>query len=221
MPLFLATLLIIFIVGGLFFEMQTPGVGVSFVISLVAAALFFIPLYVAGLAEPLDIGLFLVGLALVLLEIFVVPGFGLTGILGLLCAVAGLALSLVDNTQLSTWNKDSVHAILTSLAFVVIGLTVGIFGSMALSHFLTTSKRTPAMALHKEMTPDEGYIAVQVLPKELVGKQGKTETVLRPSGKVCVNGQIYSAISEGAMLDRGVTIEVTRIENAQLYVRGL
>lgn len=221
MPLFLATLLIIFIVGGLFFEMQTPGVGVSFVISLVTAALFFIPLYVAGLAEPLDIGLFLVGLALVLLEIFVVPGFGFMGILGLLCSVAGLALSLVDNTQLLSWNKEAVHGLLTSFALVVIGLTVGILGSLALSHFLMTSKRTPAMALHKEMTPDEGYIAVQVLPKELVGQQGKTETVLRPAGKVQVNGKSYSAISEGAMLEQGVAIVVTRIENAQIYVRGL
>lgn len=219
MPITLAVLLIVFIVGGLFFEMQTPGVGVSFLISMVAAVLFFVPLYLAGLAEPLDIGLFLGGLLLILLEIFVVPGFGITGISGLLCSVAGLTLALVDNSLLKEWDKSSIHEILTSFALVVIALTIGIFGSMALSHFLTTSKRTPAMALHKEMTVDDGYVAVQALDPSLIGQEGRTETVLRPSGKVSLNGTLYTAVSEGAMLERGANVVVTRIENSQLYVR--
>ena len=213
MPITLAVLLIVFIVGGLFFEMQTPGVGVSFLISMVAAVLFFVPLYLAGLAEPLDIGLFLGGLLLILLEIFVVPGFGITGISGLLCSVAGLTLALVDNSLLKEWDKSSIHEILTSFALVVIALTIGIFGSMALSHFLTTSKRTPAMALHKEMTVDDGYVAVQALDPSLIGQEGRTE------GKVSLNGTLYTAVSEGAMLERGTNVVVTRIENSQLYVR--
>ncbi len=219
MPLVLATILIVFIVGGLFFEMQTPGVGVSFLISLVASALFFVPLYIAGLAEPLDIALFLGGLLLILVEIFVVPGFGITGIVGLLCSVGGLSLALVDNSMLWSWDKSSIHGMLTSFALVVIALTIGIFGSMVLSHFLTTSKRTPAMALHKEMTVDDGYVAVQALDKSFIGQEGTTVTVLRPSGKVELNGGLYTAVSEGAMLERGSRVVVTRIENSQLYVR--
>ncbi len=98
----LATLLVVFIVGGFFSEMQTPGVGISFAVSVVASILFFTLFYIDGYVEFLDILLFLIGLTLILLEIFVVPGFGLTGILGLLFAVAGLSLALVDNSLISS-----------------------------------------------------------------------------------------------------------------------
>ena len=97
----LATLLVVFIVGGFFSEMQTPGVGISFAVSIVASILYFTLFYIDGYVEFLDILLFLIGLILILLEIFVIPGFGLTGILGLLFAVSGLSLALVDNSLIS------------------------------------------------------------------------------------------------------------------------
>ncbi len=216
----LATVLVVFIVGGFFSEMQTPGVGISFAISMAAAVLFFILFYGKGLVEFVDILLFVVGLVLILLEIFVVPGVGLTGILGLIFVVAGLSLSLVDNSQIAALDSTATHDLLVALALVIIGLTFGIFGSMALSHFLTTSKRTPAMALHKEMTAEEGYIGVQILPESLVGKRGVAETVLRPSGKVLIDGTSYDAVALGAMIDKGTSIVVEKIESSQLYVRA-
>ena len=217
----LATLLIVFIVGGLFSEMQTPGVGISFAIAFVAAVLFFTLFYMASLVEWLDIVLFVVGVVLVLIEIFAIPGFGLTGILGLIFTIVGLALALVDNAQILELNSNSIHDMLVAVALVIIGLTVGVFGSMLLSHFLTTSKRTPAMALHKEMSPAEGYIGVQQLSPELVGKAGVAETVLRPSGKVRIEGVSYDAVALGAMIEKGASVIVQKIESNQLYVRGV
>lgn len=216
----LATVLVVFIVGGFFSEMQTPGVGISFAISMAAAVLFFILFYGKGLVEFVDILLFVVGLVLILLEIFVVPGVGLTGILGLIFVVAGLSLSLVDNSQIAALDSTAMHDLLVALALVIIGLTFGIFGSMALSHFLTTSKRTPAMALHKEMTAEDGYIGVQILPVELVGRKGVAETVLRPSGKVLIDDTSYDAVALGAMIDKGTSIVVEKIESSQLYVKA-
>lgn len=217
----LATLLVVFIVGGFFSEMQTPGIGISFAIAIIAAILFFTLFYTEGVVEFVDILLFLIGLALVLLEIFVIPGFGLAGILGLLFAIAGLSLALVDNSQISSLNSNAIHDMLVAVALVIIGLTVGIFGSMALSHFLTTSKRTPAMALHKEMTAEDGYIGVQPLAPELVGKQGTAETVLRPSGKVAIDGTSYDAVALGSMIEKGARIIVEKIESNQLYVKAV
>lgn len=217
----LATLFIVFIVGGLFSEMQTPGVGISFAIAVVAAVLFFTLFYMAGLVEWVDIVLFAVGVVLVLIEIFAIPGFGLTGILGLIFTIVGLALALVDNAQILALNSNSIHDMLVAVALVIIGLTVGVFGSMLLSHFLTTSKHTPAMALHKEMTPAEGYIGVQQLSPELVGKEGVAETVLRPSGKVLIEGVSYDAVALGTMIEKGAAVVVQKIESNQLYVRGV
>lgn len=217
----LATLLVVFIVGGFFSEMQTPGVGISFAVSIVASILFFTLFYIDGYVEFLDILLFLIGLILILLEIFVIPGFGLTGILGLLFAVSGLSLALVDNSLISSLDSNAIHDMLVAAALVIIGLTIGIFGSMALSHFLTTSKRTPAMALHKEMTAEEGYIGVQPLSPELVGREGIAETVLRPSGKVVIDGMSYDAVALGAMVAKGARIVVAKIESSQLYVKAV
>jgi len=199
---------------------QTPGVGISFAVSIVASILFFTLFYIDGYVEFLDILLFLIGLILILLEIFVIPGFGLTGVLGLLFAVSGLSLALVDNSLISSLDSNAIHDMLVAAALVIIGLTIGIFGSMALSHFLTTSKRTPAMALHKEMSAEEGYIGVQPLSPELVGREGIAETVLRPSGKVVIDGTSYDAVALGAMITKGARIVVAKIESSQLYVKA-
>lgn len=217
----LAILLIIFIVGGFFFEMQTPGVGISFVIALIASILFFTLFHIAGLVERLDIIIFAVGFLLILLEIFVVPGFGVVGILGLIGVIVGLALALIDNSRILSLDSLAIHDMLVALALVVIGLTFGIFGSMALSHFLTTSRRTPAMALHKSMHAADGYIGVLQLSPKLVGQKGEAQTVLRPAGKVTIAGTNYDAVALGSLIDKGASVVVIKIENNQLYVQAV
>ena len=76
------------------------------------------------------------------------------------------------------------------------------------------------MALHKEMTAEEGYIGVQPLSPELVGREGIAETVLRPSGKVVIDGTSYDAVALGAMIAKGARIVVAKIESSQLYVKA-
>src|SRR5690606_19340477 len=68
-------LLILLIIGGIYFEMQTPGIGFALVVAIIAAALFFAPLYIQGLADNWEIALFVIGVVLILLELFVIPGF--------------------------------------------------------------------------------------------------------------------------------------------------
>src|SRR5690606_7276184 len=87
-------LLIILILGGIYFEMQTPGVGFALVVAAIAALLFFAPLYIEGLAEHWEMALFVLGIILIALEIFVIPGFGVPGILGIIFLVCGLAFSM-------------------------------------------------------------------------------------------------------------------------------
>ena len=102
-------MLIVLIVGGLYLEVQAPGAVIPMVIATVAALVFFIPLYSMGLVQGLDLGLFLVGLLLLLIEIFAIPGFGITGVLGLLGIFTGLTLSLVDNELLFAWQAGAHH----------------------------------------------------------------------------------------------------------------
>ncbi|MGI9544618.1 MAG: NfeD family protein, partial [Cyclobacteriaceae bacterium] len=80
---FVSGILILVIVGGIYFELQTPGVGFPILAALIAAILYFTPYYLNGLAENWEIILFFVGLVLIALEVFVIPGFGIAGISGI------------------------------------------------------------------------------------------------------------------------------------------
>ncbi|MBQ1409645.1 MAG: S49 family peptidase, partial [Bacteroidales bacterium] len=90
-------ILIMLIIGGIYFELQQPGIGFPLILALSAAALYFAPLYLDGLATYWEIIIFIVGLVLIAIEIFVIPGFGVAGVLGIICVVVGLAFSMVGN----------------------------------------------------------------------------------------------------------------------------
>ena len=89
--------LIMIIVGGIYFEIKTPGLGLPTAIAITASILYFTPLYLQGYAQSWEVLLFVVGLVLIVFEIFVVPGFGVTGISGIFLVISGLFLALVGN----------------------------------------------------------------------------------------------------------------------------
>src|SRR5690606_21942023 len=93
---YLRSVLILLILAGIYFEMQSPGIGFPIVVSISAALLYFIPSYLHGLAQSWEILLFLIGIVLIVLEIFVIPGFGVAGIAGIILSLAGLVLVMLD-----------------------------------------------------------------------------------------------------------------------------
>ncbi len=90
-------LLIMLIIGGIYFELQTPGIGFPLGVAVLGAILYFAPLYLEGLAQNWEIIVFILGIVLLLVEIFAIPGFGVTGIAGTILIVIGLTLAMVDN----------------------------------------------------------------------------------------------------------------------------
>lgn len=212
-------LLIMAILGGIYFEMQTPGIGFPLVIAIVAAFAYFAPLYLEGLAANWEILIFLVGLILIAIEIFVLPGFGIAGLLGITLSFIGLVLSLIDNIN---FDFEAVHPdkILTALTTVIVALFGGFLISLFLSKrmFTANSGAFRNLSLHSAQLKEEGYIGVDTSQKSLKGKEGIAYTVLRPSGKVKIDNRIYDAVSIQGMVDRGDEIVVIRDEAAQLYV---
>ncbi|HPS11855.1 MAG TPA: nodulation protein NfeD, partial [Prolixibacteraceae bacterium] len=122
-------LLIMAIIGGIYFEMQAPGIGFALIVAGVAAVAYFAPLYLEGLAENWEIVLFVVGLILLALELFVIPGFGITGVLGIICIVVGLTLSLLNNVK---FNFDNVEgrSVFVAVLTVTLSLVFGFFLSL-------------------------------------------------------------------------------------------
>ncbi len=98
-------ILIMVIIGGIYFELQTPGIGFPSIAAIGAALLYFAPLYLDGLAANWEILIFVVGIILIALEVFVIPGFGVAGISGIILVFTGLVLSLLGNDD---FNFDSV-----------------------------------------------------------------------------------------------------------------
>jgi membrane-bound serine protease (ClpP class) len=212
-------LLIMAILGGIYFEMQTPGIGFPLIIAILAAITYFMPLYIEGLAENWEIILFVIGLILIALEIFVIPGFGVAGALGITFAILGLTLSLLDNVRLDFDGVDGT-AIVIALLTVTVSIFLGLILALWASRKMLTASKGPLhnLALNSVQTTSEGYVSVEMLQTELMGKTGFAHTVLRPSGKVEVNGEIWDAKSEDGFIEKGETIKVLRQESAQLYV---
>ena len=209
----LQSLLIMLIIGGIYFEMQTPGIGFPLATSVVAAVLYFAPLYIDGLAQSMEILAFLLGLLLLLVEIFVIPGFGIAGISGIVLIVGGLTLSLLGNRDFDFQQvsaADSGRAALT----VLVGLGIGFALILWLSHKIGSKGPLRRVALNADL----GEAISSPTHQELIGKEGIAQTVLRPSGKVQIEGQIYDGISESGFVEKGEPIVVIKSENAQLYV---
>jgi membrane-bound serine protease (ClpP class) len=211
----LQSILILLIIGGIYFELQTPGVGFPIAASIVAAILYFAPLYIEGLAQNWEILLFVVGLILVAIEVFVIPGFGITGISGMALIFAGFVLSLLDNVNFSfegVSSADTGKAFLT----VSVGLVLGMVGTIWLSSRIGTPGILRKVALNVDL---ENMTSSPVLTG-LIGQEGIAVTVLRPSGKVNIDGELYDGISESGFIEKGTAVRVVRFENAQVYVEN-
>lgn len=212
-------ILIMMILGGIYFEMQSPGIGFALLVAIVGAVLYFSPLYLEGLAANWEILVFVVGLILIALEIFVVPGFGVTGISGITLAFSGLVLSLIKNVNF-TFEHVNMGDLLIAVGTVFIGAISGITLAVYLSQKMFTTERGQFahLSLRESLKKEDGYLGVDPEILHLKGKRGVTITTLRPSGKISIEGQNYDALAESGMIDKGTRIVVIRVETAQLYV---
>lgn len=210
----LQAFLIMIIIGGIFFELQSPGIGFPTAISITAAILYFTPLYLTGYAQSWEVLIFVLGLILIVFEIFVIPGFGFAGISGIALIVASLILTLIGNVHFD-FSNVSVHEIFRSSMIVSAGMGSG----LVLIVYLSSKIGKPGIFRNIALTSDqEGFVSVSMEPTSLVGKMGEAATVLRPSGKIIIDDEYYDAISIKEFIEKGDSVKVVKYENFQLYV---
>ena len=214
----LQALMITFIIGGIFFELKAPGIGFPTAVALIAAVLYFLPLYLSGTAENWEILLFVAGVILLILELFVIPGFGIAGITGGVLMLAALILALVSNVAFD-FTLVSEGSISRSILTVMAGFVIAVLLLLFLSRRIGRKGLLYNFALHAEQAGEQGYIGVDETPRSLVGQKGVTVTRMAPSGKIKVGGEIYDAISlYGSFIEAGNEITIEKYENSQLYV---
>lgn len=218
-------ILIMCIVGGLYFELQAPGLGLPIIIAILGALLYFAPHYLEGLAQHWEILLFLAGLVLLMLEFFVVPGFGVTGVSGIVLIFASLILTMVFNVGFHfnfDPNLDVAGQIAKNTILVLCSALAGFFLALWLGKkVITADTRFGSLALKTQLVTQEGFTSADMRMNQYVGKQGVTATFMRPAGKINIDGEILEATAEHGLIDKGEKVVVTKFVNTQLFVNKL
>ena len=216
----LQSIFMMMIIGGIFVEIRTPGIGLPLLTAIIGALLYFAPGYIGHLVDAWEILLFVTGLILIALEIFVIPGFGVCGVSGIIAVVVSLTFAMIDNADLFHWDGTlNLQPVLQPLGIVIISAAAAVFGSVWLVRRLYSTRSFDHIALRQEMKASEGCTGV---PSGLDGMIGETVTVhtdMRPGGKVRTeDGRIFEAtLKFGGYASKRETLKVLNVEQGRLY----
>lgn len=216
----LQSIFMMMIIGGIFVEIRTPGIGLPLLTAIIGALLYFAPGYIGHLVDAWEILLFVTGLILIALEIFVIPGFGVCGVSGIIAVVVSLTFAMIDNADLFHWDGTlNLQPVLQPLGIVIISAAAAVFGSVWLVKRLYSTRSFDHIALRQEMKASEGFTGV---PSGLDGMIWETVTVhtdMRPGGKVRTeDGRIFEAtLKFGGYASKGETLKVLNVEQGRLY----
>lgn len=208
-------ILVMLILGGIYMEMHTPGLGFAAAVAAVATVLYFLPMFVGGNMPAWVLLCFIAGVVLIALEIFVVPGFGITGTAGIIAIVAALVGGMLSNDAVTGFDFASLCR---SLVIVGIGCLLAV-GAVV---YLTSSHGPKLLRKHTELmtelTVADGFVGVDMSPARYVGQMATTVTDMRPAGKIEIGSTVFDAVSTGPFIAARKQVKVTKYENAQLYV---
>lgn len=208
-------ILVMLILGGIYMEMHTPGLGFAAAVAAVATVLYFLPMFVGGNMPAWVLLCFIMGVVLIALEIFVVPGFGVTGISGIIAIVAALVGGMLSNDAVTGFDFASLCR---SLVVVGIGCLLAVVAVV----YLTSSHGPKMLRKHTELmtelTVADGFVGVDMSPARYVGQMATTVTDMRPAGKIEIGTTVFDAVSTGPFIAAHKQVKVTKYENAQLYV---
>lgn len=213
----IAGLLLLIGIGGIYIEFKTPGVWLPGVIGVAALAIFFGAHLVIGLADWFDVFLVLLGVLLLALEIFVVPGFGLVGVAGFSCLFIGLYLSLTRVTVPEySWDFDRLQDAAQTLATASVLFVLFV---MATWKFLPKTPLWGWMVLQHAQQPSAGYVVqTEAQVENAVGLRGTAVSMLRPAGRARFGQITYDVMTRGEFVDPGRPVEIIEAEGNRYVV---
>jgi membrane-bound serine protease (ClpP class) len=197
---------------GIIIELRTPGFGVPGALGITSLGLFFWGHWLVNLAGWEELLLVGVGLLLLALELFVLPGFGLAGVLGILAVLGGLTLSVIGagtSGQLVVW----------AVGRVALSLLVAIAASLALLPFLHRLPYGRSLVLQTGLDSLSGWASAPEADSKWVGKRGTVASPLRPAGIADLEDERVDVVSQGEYIETGAPIVVVRVEGNRIVVR--
>ncbi|MDZ4257598.1 MAG: NfeD family protein [Gemmatimonadales bacterium] len=196
---------------GLIFEIKSGAFGVGGLLSVVSLGLFFGSSFLLGLAGWEEVILLGVGLIAVAVEVFILPGFGIAGLLGAIALGAAVVLAMLGSAPTGA---DMMGA----LAVLGVAVVISVAVVFAWLRHLPTSQRFTGLLLKNSAQRSEGYISGDVRD-DLIGVTGIAMTDLRPAGTAEINGERMDVVTEGDFVKAGATITVVRSEGFRHVVR--
>lgn len=209
-------ILIMLIIGGIYMEMHTPGLGFAAAVAVVAAVLYFMPLVISGTLATWAIVVFIIGIVALALEIFVIPGFGVAGVIGIISISASLLGAMVSPQAIDGGVGYSIVAACTIFIIGVI-LAIGAIWFLTSKHGPKFLRNAGGLTLQKSI--DQEYVGVDTSLAQMIGRSATAVTDLRPAGKIEIDGQRYDATTTGDFIPAGSNVVVVRFEAFSLYVK--
>lgn len=214
-----AGILLLIGIGGLYLELKTPGFGLPGIVGIIGLALFFGARSVAGLSGWIEVLLIIVGLGLLAIEIFVLPGFGIAGISGILCILVGLYLSLTySDFQIPqySWDFERLREAGQTVAITTVMLPILVFVTWKLF------PKTPVygMIVHQQAeSADDGYtVQSGDALQNLVGLTGTALSNLRPAGRGRFRDKTYQVVSRAEFIEPGTAIRIVQVDGNRYVV---
>jgi membrane-bound serine protease (ClpP class) len=197
---------------GLIVEIRTPGFAVPGTVGLMSLGLFFWGHWIVRLAGWEELLLVFLGVLLLALEVFVIPGFTIAGIAGIVALVAGLGMTLVGAGA-------TVSMFVVALGRVAISLLVAIAASFVLLRFLPQLPFGRRLVLNTGMDAEGGYVSAPESDKLWLGRTGTALSAMRPAGIAEIDGSRLDVVSEGAFVEAGAMIQVVRVDGNRIVIR--
>ena len=218
---FIQGLLLMMIIGGIYFEFQSPGIGFPLAAAVAGILLYFIPLYLEGFVQNWEIIFFILGLILLAVEVFVLPGFGVAGICGCILVIITLAFAMIDNSIVFEPGSINLQPLVEPFAIVLVSTTTMLFLSVFLLSRLFPTKAFSHIALKTNLPSGrEGVVGVETSSLDgLIGKDAVVATDLKPQGTVSIDGKTCQAQLVAGYAQRGEIVEILRHEGGRLYCK--
>ena len=197
---------------GIMVELRTPGFGIAGGVGVGSLALFFWGHWLVQLAGWEELLLVGIGLVLLALEIFIIPGFGMFGTLGIAALLGGLALSMVGA-------GDTAAVIVGVVWRVVLSLLAALLAGLLLLRFLPRLPLARRMILQTDLGSGPAHGSAPEADRRWLDKHGQAMSVLRPAGIALIEGARVDVVSDGEMIEAGARIQVMRVDGNRIVVR--
>ncbi|NGX55601.1 MAG: hypothetical protein KR126chlam2_01238 [Chlamydiae bacterium] len=224
-----ASILFFGLMISIYMELNTPGFGVAGAFGLICLFLIVLSSFALQAAGWLEVIFLVVGIGLILVELFVIPGFGIIGIAGIILAGIGLFALLLPGVKEFNFDFDTrtLNAageyFLQRLIWLAGTLVVGVVAIAILARFIVPKLRLfSPLVLRGEQEAAEGYVAgfkKEELPS--LGAVGEVISPLRTAGKVIIEGEFYDAVSSGSFIEKGIKVKIIAIEGSKMIVEEM